>query len=88
MNYMQVTATKERNDQNVTWSPKQPDDDTTALSDNTDDATLASFKGNADGRRAHFSKVEHRKTVTIKPHHWLNMDFCNGKCKLGKQSLS
>lgn len=73
MNYMQVSA-KEQN----TWSPTQPEEDISVLAPEKDDTALSSLSGNADGRRAHFAKEDHRKAVTIKPDHWFNMDFCNG----------
>lgn len=79
MNFMQVSKKDDTSDSDTTWSPKQPDDDATHLAVHKDDTALHSLKGNADGRRAHFAKEEHRKTVTIKPDHWFNMDFCNGR---------
>lgn len=76
---MQVSATEADSDKKVAWSSTQPDEDTSVLSNDKEDAALSNLKGNADGRRAHFAKEENRKAVTIKPNHWFNMDFCNGR---------
>lgn len=79
MNYMQVSEAQATADKQKAWEPSQPEEDTSALAHDKNDTTLSSLKGNADGRRSHFAKEDHRKAVTIKPEHWFNMDFCNGK---------
>jgi hypothetical protein len=79
MNFLQVSAAEPESGKKIAWSSSQPDEDASVLSQDKEDDVLSSLKGNADGRRAHFAKEENRKAVTIKPNHWFNMDFCNGR---------
>lgn len=79
MNYMQVIQSPDTAEEQKAWNPNQPEEDTSVLTRDKDDATLSNLKGNPDGRRAHFAKEDNRKAVTITPEHWFNMDFCNGE---------
>lgn len=79
MNYIQVTQAQGTAAEQKAWSPNQPEEDTSVLARDKDDATLSNLKGNPDGRRAHFAKEDNRKAITMTPEHWFNMDFCNGE---------
>ena len=78
MNYMNVYALESADAAPPKWSSSQPTEDVAPLYASGSSTTADSLKGNATGRRTHYSKKPNRQEVTFKPTHWIDMDFCNG----------
>lgn len=78
MNYMNVHALESADAAPPKWSSSQPTEDVAPLYASGSSGTANSLKGNATGRRTHFSKKPNRQEVAFEPTHWIDMDFCNG----------